>query len=672
MTSLKSRFDERKQALGWPTELLCSLTSRLPVDPVIAEDGRIYEKAAIERWITNRQQKNRPINSPTTNELMGSTLIRAIQIKQLIQGMIASGAIPVELATRWKEEHVDKEVFDLNNGSTSLSSLSTKLLLHICDYLYDPNKPLRHIFARAALCLASPRIGILAIRSLASFQDPLVSVAMALFTRPASEVLTVELVRRNRDGGCMKWLKTVARRNACPIFSFNAAGALTREWQPDTHKEIIYKGRPKDEHMVRARLPDAVTYFQGPQGFERVVRIAYRDTRIVTIKWPVGEIRYFEGEKGAERIVRIHLANPSHTFDTQYCGEFQRLVRIPGSILHLDGEKGVERVVRIYIPDTNSMRFWMMYPKMMMSRSDTEKLYFEGERGAERKVCADHLGECSYFEGEPGVEHKVRVEIVDWRAVDRHVVHYEGERGAERKVRAVISPRRHNYSGLYFCSFLGLYFCSHLGHVQYFEGEAGAERLVRAVFGGMVQLYGGKRGAEHLLRTEYLECVLSVLDNDDLVQLILTNCGKNVRGVCKRWRDNASCLRVDPRITRLNLCVLASLGLYAQALIRARTSKRSEIRKALFFAIHAHKNRTAKMLKSFLPDWPKLQRKRIYDDVDHAYPKAENTVLWYFERFRSPRGQFSWVFGGVPKDYLNQDPHKHVQNRVGTYPYAFE
>ena len=38
--------------------LVCSITQELPVDPVTAEDGLIYERTAIQTWL--KQQKTSP------------------------------------------------------------------------------------------------------------------------------------------------------------------------------------------------------------------------------------------------------------------------------------------------------------------------------------------------------------------------------------------------------------------------------------------------------------------------------------------------------------------------------------------------------------------------------------------------------------------------------------
>ena len=54
-------------------ELVCPITQELPVDPVTAEDGRVYERSAIEAHIRGRSAE--ALKSPITNEPMGPRLL---------------------------------------------------------------------------------------------------------------------------------------------------------------------------------------------------------------------------------------------------------------------------------------------------------------------------------------------------------------------------------------------------------------------------------------------------------------------------------------------------------------------------------------------------------------------------------------------------------------------
>ena len=79
------------------THLVCAITQELPLDPVTAEDGNIYERSAIEEWLS-RQQK-----SPMTNQPMGTKLLPAFQIRSMIETMVRSGGISGEMAKSWQK-----------------------------------------------------------------------------------------------------------------------------------------------------------------------------------------------------------------------------------------------------------------------------------------------------------------------------------------------------------------------------------------------------------------------------------------------------------------------------------------------------------------------------------------------------------------------------------------
>ena len=84
-------------------EFLCPITYGLPLDPVLAEDGKIYERAAIEDWL---KQNTR---SPVTNLPMGRKLVPATQVRNVIERMVKSGALPDEKTGEWKQRLADQE-----------------------------------------------------------------------------------------------------------------------------------------------------------------------------------------------------------------------------------------------------------------------------------------------------------------------------------------------------------------------------------------------------------------------------------------------------------------------------------------------------------------------------------------------------------------------------------
>jgi TPR repeat protein len=87
-------------------EFCCPITQELPLEPVTAEDGRIYEKDAIEAWV---RRAGLELKSPVTNERMGPKLLPAVQAKNTIRSMVKSGAISGDKAEAWKKRIADEE-----------------------------------------------------------------------------------------------------------------------------------------------------------------------------------------------------------------------------------------------------------------------------------------------------------------------------------------------------------------------------------------------------------------------------------------------------------------------------------------------------------------------------------------------------------------------------------
>jgi TPR repeat protein len=84
-------------------EFLCPITFSLPVDPVTAEDGKVYERSAIEEWL--KQQ----LKSPVTNLKMGTKLLPALQVKNMIRAMVTSGALTGDKVDAWKLKLEEEE-----------------------------------------------------------------------------------------------------------------------------------------------------------------------------------------------------------------------------------------------------------------------------------------------------------------------------------------------------------------------------------------------------------------------------------------------------------------------------------------------------------------------------------------------------------------------------------
>ena len=83
---------------GIADEYICMITHELPIDPVTAQDGRIYEKAAIQRWLSEHQR------SPATGAPMGTALLPATQVRNTIERLVQSGLIEGDKAESWTKK----------------------------------------------------------------------------------------------------------------------------------------------------------------------------------------------------------------------------------------------------------------------------------------------------------------------------------------------------------------------------------------------------------------------------------------------------------------------------------------------------------------------------------------------------------------------------------------
>ena len=82
-------------------EYVCPITAELPIDPVTAEDGRFYERYAIEEWFSRQPEPQ--VKSPVTTEPMGKRLVPAVQVRNSLKRLVESGAISGSKADAWKQ-----------------------------------------------------------------------------------------------------------------------------------------------------------------------------------------------------------------------------------------------------------------------------------------------------------------------------------------------------------------------------------------------------------------------------------------------------------------------------------------------------------------------------------------------------------------------------------------
>ena len=98
---------KQKHLAAIAKEVICPITHELPIKPVTAEDGKIYEEKAIREWFL---QKDGDPTSPSTGAVIGTRLLPAPQARNIIEELVKSGDIDDELATAWKQKLADEKV----------------------------------------------------------------------------------------------------------------------------------------------------------------------------------------------------------------------------------------------------------------------------------------------------------------------------------------------------------------------------------------------------------------------------------------------------------------------------------------------------------------------------------------------------------------------------------
>ena len=116
----KSKDAGSDLARAMAENLMCPITSALPVRPVLAEDGRVYERDAIARWFESKA------TSPVTNAKIGTRLVDSGQTRTLVLTVIEGGAVDDDAAAAWHLESA-KAMADGRLTGGSLTSMKDHL-----------------------------------------------------------------------------------------------------------------------------------------------------------------------------------------------------------------------------------------------------------------------------------------------------------------------------------------------------------------------------------------------------------------------------------------------------------------------------------------------------------------------------------------------------------------
>jgi TPR repeat protein len=84
----------------------CPITYELLFEPVEAEDGRLYERAAIEQYFEHKADQVM-VRSPVTNQEMGKRLVPATHVRGAITKLVQSGQVDAETTATWKQARLN-------------------------------------------------------------------------------------------------------------------------------------------------------------------------------------------------------------------------------------------------------------------------------------------------------------------------------------------------------------------------------------------------------------------------------------------------------------------------------------------------------------------------------------------------------------------------------------
>ena len=94
----------QKLASAVLSSVTCPISQALVVDPVMAEDGAIYERDQITKWLSSNNR------SPVTNAAMGGNLVAAQNTRSLVESLLESENVDDDAAAAWHAASARKKI----------------------------------------------------------------------------------------------------------------------------------------------------------------------------------------------------------------------------------------------------------------------------------------------------------------------------------------------------------------------------------------------------------------------------------------------------------------------------------------------------------------------------------------------------------------------------------
>lgn len=96
----------REMIDAWADDYVCPITYELFYDPVRMQDGKLYERAAIEEYI-DRTANGAFFRSPLTNQMISIVPEADVRTRNTIRRLVRSGYLAGEVADAWKAKDRD-------------------------------------------------------------------------------------------------------------------------------------------------------------------------------------------------------------------------------------------------------------------------------------------------------------------------------------------------------------------------------------------------------------------------------------------------------------------------------------------------------------------------------------------------------------------------------------
>ena len=93
-------------------EFVCPLTQELPVNPVIASDGHVYEQSAFQQLVSVAKAENKPLRSPITKQKMRRRAYPVHSSKNVIGHVVKSGTLDESMCSNWKTHDLTYNVLE--------------------------------------------------------------------------------------------------------------------------------------------------------------------------------------------------------------------------------------------------------------------------------------------------------------------------------------------------------------------------------------------------------------------------------------------------------------------------------------------------------------------------------------------------------------------------------